>query len=103
MSYRNLPIPRKTFKRLGWKYWVHFQVIHPGTSAKGKNAFAASHTVPDLTLDDEDVPSDDDGIAASPFLFPIAHQWTSIPSPLTPAANIVSLLLLLMMLQSHLH
>ena len=46
-------------QKSGWKYWDHFHIIHPGTYAKGRNAFSAACAVLDQTLD-SGLPSDDD-------------------------------------------
>lgn len=53
-------------KKSGWKYWDHFQTIHPQASAKGKNTFSAARTAPVEVVED-DPPSDSDA-AATPGL-----------------------------------
>ena len=61
----------------GWKYWDHFQVIHPGASAKGRNAFSAAHAVLDQTLD-SGLPSDDDKAAVTTSLGPLSSSSMGI-------------------------
>ena len=60
-------------RKSGWKYWDHFQVIHPGTSAKGRNAFSAACAVLDQTLD-SGLPSDDDEAAVITSLGPLSSS-----------------------------
>ena len=57
----------------GWKYWDYFQVIHPGASAKGRNAFSAACAVLDQTLD-SGLPSNDDEAAVITSLGPLSSS-----------------------------
>ena len=60
-----------SLKKSGWRYWEHFQAIHPGASAKGQNAFSPLRAIPDQSLDDSGLPSEDNNAAAaSPHLIP---------------------------------
>ena len=60
-----------SLKKSGWRYWEHFQAIHHGASAKGKNTFSPLRAIPDQSLDDSGLPSEDnDAAAASPHLIP---------------------------------
>ena len=63
----------------GWKYWDYFQVIHPGASAKGRNAFSAACTVLDQTLY-SGLPSDDDKAAVITSLGPLSSSSMVIDS-----------------------
>ena len=71
--------PKREFlnglQKSGWKYWDHFQVIHPGASAKGRNAFSAACAVLDQTLD-SGLPSDDDEAAVITSLGPFSSSWS---------------------------
>ena len=64
-------------RRSGWKYWDHFQTIHPGASAKGKNAFSAAQAIPDLIIEGSGLPSDGED---SPSVTPV------IATPITSSA-----------------
>ena len=60
-----------SLKKSGWRYWEHFQAIHPGASAKGENTFSPLHAIPNQSLDNSGLPSEDnDASAASPHLIP---------------------------------
>ena len=64
---------------MGWKYWDHFQTIHPGASAKGKNAFSAAQAILDLIIEGSGLPSDgEDGPGVTPV---IATPITSSAPP----------------------
>ena len=66
-------------KRSGWKYWDYFQMIHPGASAKGKNAFSAAQAIPDLIIEGSCLLSDgEDGPSITPV---IATPITSSAPP----------------------
>ena len=51
----------------------HFQVIHPGTSSKGRNPFSAACTVLDQILD-SGLPSDNDEAAVITLLGPLSSS-----------------------------
>ena len=60
-----------SLRKSEWRYWDHFQAIHPGASAKGQNAFSPLCAIPNQSLDDSGLPSDDnDGVDVSPHLNP---------------------------------
>ena len=60
-----------SLKKSGWRYWEHFQAIHPGASAKGQNTFSPLHAISNQSLNDSGLPSEDnDAAAASPHLIP---------------------------------
>ena len=63
-------------QKSGWKYWGHFQVIHPGASAKGRNAFSAARAVLDQTLD-SGLPFMTRQLSLPPMVLSAAHQWLS--------------------------
>ena len=65
-------------QKSGWKYWGHFQVIHPGASAKGRNAFSAARAVLDQTLD-SGLPFMTRQLSLPPMVLSAAHQWLSTP------------------------
>ena len=60
-----------SLRKSGWRYWDHFQAIHPGASAKSQNAFLPLHAIPDQSIDDSGLPyNDNNGVHVSPHLNP---------------------------------
>ena len=60
-----------SLRKSGWRYWDHFQAIHPGASAKGQNAFLPLCAIPNQSLDNSGLPSDgNNGADVSPHLNP---------------------------------
>ena len=69
-----------SLRKWGWRYWEYFQAIYTGASAMGQSAFSPLHAIPDQSLDNSGLPSNDNnGVAISPHLNPASMDIDTPP------------------------